>query len=321
MKKSGLQISKGEVMKMSVVSKRAPREEGVEEAKSIPMTVRASATIYEKLRVEADARGVSVPALIIYQMGEWLRGDELDRKSPAGDPAARRQRRGEEAEEAGFLFVCPDCSEQFPIDELVPDGVYLNCPGCKERSCIVTAEDPEAEDGSASTVRKGKVREEPKVPDVLKCMNDGGLLGDPCGWSGKKMEANGSYDQLTRTRIYYCPKCKVELAKARVFNLKDEVLTCPDCRTAYRRDELEEATSWGKEWLVCPGPGLLSFGKCGGKVIESAHRGKKSPKESWNLVDYVTPWGFNFFPEKKAGAVPPGKAKDKASRKAPGSRE
>ena len=272
---------KGEVMKMSAVSRKAPREEGVEEAKTIPMTVRASATIYEKLRVEADARGVSIPALIIYQMGEWLRGGELDRKSPAGDPA-ERGRRGDAADDEELLFVCPDCGDQFPIEELVPDGVFLNCPGCKERSCIVNAA---AEEEGAAIAE----REEPKVPDVLTCENDGGLLGDPCGWSGKKAEAVFLYDPSTRTRTYSCPKCKAELAKARLFDPKDEVLTCPDCKTAYRRDELKEATSWGKEWLICPGADPESFsGECGGKVIEAVH------------VE---------------------KAKGKASRKAPGSRE
>ena len=255
---------KGEVMKMSAVSRKAPREEGVEEARTIPMTVRASATIYEKLRVEADARGVSIPALIIYQMGEWLRGGELDRKSPAGDPA-ERGRRGDAAEDEELLFVCPDCGDQFPIEELVPDGVYLNCPGCKERSCIINA--ATEEEGAAIAER-----EEPKVPDVLKCEHDE-WGGNPCGWTGKKEDADLTVRKQTRERIYSCPKCKAELAKSRLFDPKDEVLTCPDCKTAYRRDELKEATSWGKEWLICPG-------ECGGKVIEAVHAEKVKGKAS-----------------------------------------
>lgn len=289
---------------MSAVSRKAPREEGAEEVKTIPMTVRASATIYEKLRVEADARGISVPALIIYQMGEWLRGDELERKSPAGDPAARRKRRGEEAEEEGgadLVYLCPDCGEQFPIEELVPDGVYLNCPGCEERSSIVTAEEPAEDEEPIVTVRKGKEREEPKVPDVLKCKNDGGLLGDPCGWAGKKSEAAVTFNPLTRERAYSCPKCRKEILKARLFGIKDEVLTCPDCKTPYKREELKESRSWGKDWLVCPGE------ECGGKVIEAVPAAKLPTAGKKSGKDFSFPWE-------------PAAAQGKPSRKLPESR-
>jgi DNA-directed RNA polymerase subunit RPC12/RpoP len=285
-------------MTMSAVSRKAPREEGIEEAKTIPMTVRASATIYEKLRVEADSRGVSVPALIIYQMGEWLRGGELDRKSPAGDPA-ERERRGEEAEAAELLYVCPGCDGRFPLDELVPDGVYLNCPGCEERSSIVKAEEPEDKYSPFTTTREG-MREEPKVPEDLKCTTEP-LIGDPCGWSGNKAAAAVTFNPMTRERAYSCPKCKAELAKARLFSPQDDVLACPDCKTAYRRDELKEATSWGIEWLVCPGE------DCGGKIIQAVHSGKKSPTGKT---------GRNWkFPHEMEAAPPEAAPKAKAEKK------
>ena len=284
---------------MSAVSRKAPREDGGEEVKTIPMTVRASATIYEKLRVEADARGISVPALIIYQMGEWLRGDELDRKSPAGDPIARRERRGdrrgrhdEDPEEDAMLWNCSACGTAVPEEEFREAG--FRCPECEEPSGSYSPADAEGEEESdersarGGSARKVPEREEPKVPDVLKCSHDP-ALGEPCGWAGKKSEAISRTDPETRERNYFCPKClsakrATVIQKTRVFRPKDDVLSCPECKTAYRRDELKEDRSWGKDWLLCPRE------DCGRKIIEAVPAAKQTPPAKGAGRKFDFPW-------------------------------
>lgn len=262
---------KGEVDEMSAVSRKAPREEGVDETKTLPLTVRVSQAIYEKLRAEAEERGISVPALITYQMGEWLRGDDLDRKTTARGNKPRGDRRGsrvEDPEEDAMLWNCSGCGEAVTEEEYREAG--FQCPDCGEPSgSLSPAEDADDDEGTDAgsgivTIRKGKEREEPKVPDVLKCDNDGGLLGDPCGWAGKKAEAEITFNPAMQARTYSCPKCHKPLQKTRLFKLKDDVLPCPKCHAAYRRDELVEKGYWGKNWLTCPDE------ECGGKVIEAA---------------------------------------------------
>ncbi len=257
----------------AAVPKKRTSDEGVEESKSLPLTVRVSSVIYEKLRAEADERGVSVPALIVYQMGEWLRGDELDRRTRAGGASAAARRARHEAREEleeEHLYACPDCDKLFPLSELLEDGVYLNCPECGNRSTLQVADDAEEEESAErrekKPARKEREREEPKTPEVLTCKAGGGILpfDKPCGWAGKKTEAVVSFNPLTRERVYSCPKCAKQIHKARLFGPKDDVLTCPECKTAYRREELKEDSSWGKTWLRCPDE------DCNAKVIEAA---------------------------------------------------
>jgi ssDNA-binding Zn-finger/Zn-ribbon topoisomerase 1 len=303
-------------MKMSPVSKRAPREEGVEETKSVQMTVRASPVIFEKLRAEADVRGVSVPTLIVYQMGEWLRGGDLDRKSLAGGPAARRERRGDEADAGDDAepldWECSDkkCAEVHSLEEVIEAG--YRCPKCGGVTGTIgpAPYEPEDEDASLTTTREG-MREEPKVPDVLKCENAGPTFGDPCGWTGNKVAAAFMFNSKKRSKVYSCPECETVIAKTRLFGRQDDVLTCPDCKTAYRRDELKEATSWGKDWLVCPGE------DCGGRVIEAAHTGKKEPTEK-NKKGLLFPWEPGFFAEGKVEGTPAEKVKGTPAEKVKG---